>query len=158
MKALTLDQPYATLAAIGAKKWETRSWQPYGISKNEEFFAIHATARYSDLMQEIENFAEFQHALRGISRPLPVGQIIAVATIARVISTGQWIKEHCRRQLVEKWDAEYSFGDYGPGRWAWELKKVQQLKTPITCPGRQKLWTLPAEIEERVLQQIGVAA
>ena len=36
---------------------------------------------------------------------------------------------------------EYEFGDYTPGRYAWELTDVQELKEPIAAKGQLRLWT-----------------
>ena len=46
--------------------------------------------------------------------------------------------------LNEPWikpsDRERSFGDWTPGRYAWELVNVKPLPTPIEVKGRQGLW------------------
>lgn len=156
MKALSLDQPYATLAAIGAKKWETRGWRP--SVKKGELFAIAATARYSELSQTMEDFPEFRFALRRIERPLPTGKIIAVARIGEVISTMEWVRRFCRRGMLEKHESEYCFGDYSPNRFAWELIDVTPLATPLACSGMQRFWSVPDDLHRRIVEQLAVPA
>lgn len=154
MKALSLDQPYATLAAIGAKRFETRAWRP--SVKKGEVFAIAATLRYSPMMREMEGFEHFKFALRDVPRPLPVGQIIAIAKIESVISTKEWTRRHCQRAVLDKYEPEYCFGDYGPGRWAWELTEVIQLPKPLDCSGMQRMWDVPLGLEAEIEEQVAL--
>jgi len=35
---------------------------------------------------------------------------------------------------------EYLFGDWTPGRFAWDLENVKTLDTPVAAKGRQGLW------------------
>jgi hypothetical protein len=38
-------------------------------------------------------------------------------------------------------DQEWAFGDYSPGRFAWELRNVRRLPEPILARGALSLWT-----------------
>ena len=141
MRALTLSQPYATLIALGAKNVETRSW----VTRYRGPLAIHAGAGFAPLgglrgylallarepfrsalaVSGLPDYARFRHGL-------PLGAVLAVVELADVIATDEMI-----HQIGEP---ERSFGNYAPGRFAWLLRDVQPLKTPLTARGRLGLW------------------
>ncbi|MEE4277912.1 MAG: hypothetical protein V2I82_05505, partial [Halieaceae bacterium] len=60
--------------------------------------------------------------------------------------------------LVECWPTEAivadgladPFGDYGAGRFGWHLARVRPLPEPIRCIGRQRLWTPPVVVQQRL--------
>lgn len=130
--ALSLYQPWATLVAIGAKRHETRSWQTAWRGR----LAIHAGLKFGAeeglLMQE-EPFRTALHRA-GIHIPgqLPRGAILATCRLVDCVRT-----EHISGRLSEQ---ELAFGDYTPGRYAWQLDDIQLLPTPIKTRGRQMLW------------------
>ena len=37
-----------------------------------------------------------------------------------------------------------------PGQWGFKLTEIVNLEEPIPCRGRQKFWTVPEEIEEKI--------
>lgn len=153
MMAITLWQPWATLVAIGAKKWETRSW----ATKYTGPLAIHAAACApkvpdgDDLFDEWLLWERFHAVLRGAGyrcpgahrtdgAPLPRGVVVAVVNMVQ-----------CRpvdavRDTIGVF--ERTFGNYTDGRWAWQLEDVRQVVPPIPYRGRQQLWRLPDEIME----------
>jgi hypothetical protein len=45
---------------------------------------------------------------------------------------------------------ELTFGDYAPGRYAFEMENIRPLAEPVLCRGAQGLWLLPAEVEAAV--------
>jgi hypothetical protein len=49
---------------------------------------------------------------------------------------------------------EIALGDYSEGRYAWAIRNVRRLRNPVPCKGAQGLWTVPAEIEALVLEQV----
>ena len=40
------------------------------------------------------------------------------------------------------------------GRYGWLLADRQRLVEPVPCRGRQGLWTLPADVEAQVREQV----
>ncbi|MDP3703221.1 MAG: hypothetical protein Q8R78_02410 [Candidatus Omnitrophota bacterium] len=60
---------------------------------------------------------------------------------------------HAGLVYINPTQKERAFGDYSPGRWAWELKNPRRLAAPIPCRGRQGMWDVPPEIEALVVQQ-----
>jgi len=146
--AITLWQPWASLLACGAKKYETRSWP----IKYRGPIAIHAAAKKpSSIWGIIEGIIDEVRAALGIADPddLPRGAIIAVgelvgchrivepAKIEGMISTGKMITPEFP---VSVYGNEYYFGDWTPGRYAWEFAKIKMLPEPIPAKGAQGLW------------------
>ena len=40
------------------------------------------------------------------------------------------------------------------GEWGFVLSEIVALKKPVPCSGAQKFWTVPSDVEERVLLQL----
>lgn len=132
MKALTLIQPWATLVAIGAKHFETRSWS----TRYRGRLAITAAAGFPVKYRWLCDEEWFQAALieEGYAGPakLPRGAVLCTCELVAVHST-----EMIRDQLTVQ---ERAFGDYSDGRFAWELREVRILPEPIPCKGNRQLW------------------
>lgn len=127
MKALSLRQPWATLVAIGAKKIETRSWR----TGYRGPLAIHASATFGPTETHLCDGEPFHCALLSIGS-MPLGAVVAIVDLVDVeaITAANTPQE-----------PERSFGDYGPGRWAWRLENVRRLAPAIAVRGHLGLWT-----------------
>lgn len=146
MKAITLHQPYATLAAIGAKQYETRGFStkhrgPIAIHAGKSHQTMNAITlelwRYKDLPY-LKPFCK--HLVETIQeytgKPYdefiwPYGQIIAIADVVDCRPAYDLAKELPERVIA--------FGDYGIGRYAWKLENVK-LINPVRVTGKQGLW------------------
>lgn len=157
MKAITIWQPWASLLACGAKKYETRSW----ATKYRGPIAIHAAARKCD-MRDIPS--EAHHIMVQAIRPitdklartigyvpfeiLPRGCIVATAELLGCHSIRSYIDETSEiilctpagEVLIGDTEAEYLFGDWTPGRFAWEFANMKMLDKPVPAKGGQGLW------------------
>lgn len=140
MKTLSLTQPWATLVAIGAKHFETRSWS----TSYRGPIAIHASKRFPRDAIAIcfeQPFGKVLHA-SGIVTPseLPLGAVIAIAELVDIQPTA--------RILGILSDQEDAFGDYSPGRYAWHLTNVRKLPEPVPARGSLGLWdwAMPVEV------------
>lgn len=148
MKAITIKQPWATLIAVGEKKYETRSWSTHYRGQ----LAIHAgkTVDKNACMSEALRSVLSKH---GYCSPedLPTGAVIAVAELTACFQI-QSISEEEQDiilvneaelvQLDPERDAfEISFGDYSEGRYAWEIRSLDKLTIPIPCKGKLGLWS-----------------
>lgn len=132
MKALSLTQPWATLVALKWKRVETRSWQ----TRHTGRIAIHAAKGFP---KDCKLFAEEERMLGRVPATLPLGAIVAVATL-----------QGCRRteDVAHQLGAlERRLGDYTPGRYAWFLSDITELAEPVPCRGALSLWEVPAEVE-----------
>jgi activating signal cointegrator 1 len=132
MRALSLTQPWASLVAIGAKTWETRSWQ----TAYRGPIAIHAAKTFPQDARQPCLTEPFKRALitagiRSLS-DLPLGAVVATATLVDCVRT-----EVVRDMLTSD---ERAFGDYSDGRWAWKFEDVERLPEPIPAKGALGLW------------------
>lgn len=148
MKAITIKQPWATLIAVGEKKYETRSWFTHFRGP----LAIHAgkivdkTACMSEPLRSVL-------AKHGYGSPedLPTGAVIAVGELSACFQIRPISKETQDVILVhydefvhlnaERDTLEISFGDYSEGRYAWEISNLNKLTVPIPCKGKLGLWS-----------------
>jgi hypothetical protein len=70
--------------------------------------------------------------------PLDRGSVVAVATLV----------------VVVRYSDELHDNPWAVGPWCWILGRVRPLPRPVPCRGRQSLWTLPKDVEARVLEQL----
>lgn len=173
MKALTIQQPYATLLLQKDKKYETRSW----TTKYRGPVAIHAAKAWnSDIFQyllsplaTIDCLERLGITPTVIEEEMPKGAIIGTAELVNI-----W--KICRRPDPEvngKWQIfaksmteDIEAPDYGKeiipteqekalGHWnyysqpmyAWEFQNIKALAEPIPAKGKQGLWNWDGEIK-----------
>lgn len=136
MKAITIKQPWASLIALGEKKFETRSWQTH----HKGDIAIHAGKNIDK--QAFKSFLPvFQkHGIHNIE-DLPVGSIIATA---QIVKCHRVYYDYGDKAIMETGikisDDEYLFGNYEKNRYGWELSNVKKLEKPIEAKGKLSLW------------------
>ena len=152
MKVITIHQPWASLIAVEAKRYETRSWKTNYRGR----IAIHAGKKpvFPWFQREVEKNVRLKiigilapHRL-GVLRALPLGKIIATADLVecweirsrdadgvRIVNEAKQIA-HDRDDMEQ----EFLFGDWTPGRYAWELANVEILPEPLSCKGQQGMW------------------
>jgi hypothetical protein len=177
MKAITVLQPYASLIAVGAKQYETRSW----ATKHRGPIAIHAGKKdWADMLSSAEVYA-MMRAFAGTRHEVkpgryggdcdyeyPYGAVIAVADLTQIYKTSAlddsiYLTQAGISELVQLAKGleksvdkqELLFGDFSPGRFAWELADVKMLKEPVPARGRRGLWTLPPETAAEIMRRIG---
>lgn len=166
MRALTLTQPWCGLVASGIKLVENR---PRSMIRREDFgfpFALHASREidegtYSTIIgiapelydQNVDGSIAEWHRLSRIT-----SAVIAVATIDRVVvqwRDGSVVDAHGVNggPVVDLGDQRrWFFGPIG-----YVLRDVRALATPVPCRGWQGFWTLPPELEARVVSQLSEA-
>jgi activating signal cointegrator 1 len=134
-------QPWATLIALGEKRFETRSWN----TKYRGELAIHASKKMDRAACKTTPIirALNKHGIV-LFDDLPVGQIIATCRL----SNGFKVTDNLglaavldNRELIE--GNEYYLGDYSEGRFAWELTDIKVLNEPIHVKGQLGLWNHP---------------
>lgn len=145
MKALTIWQPWASLLACGAKKFETRPW----ATSYRGPIAIHAAKKdISDVLRTLPAplANKMKKAIGTEWKDLPTGAVIATAELVNVWS----IAYHPGTYLPRLGDDfvsenERAFGDWTAGRYAWELANVKILPALIPAKGKQGLWNWKEE-------------
>lgn len=133
MRGLTLTQPWAhAITHLGL--WvESRGWKPPPSIVGQRI-AIHAGRKIdADDVRTVERIADTR--LEGIV----TGAVVATAVVDGFYE---------RIEDVPPDQRKWWFGPYG-----WILKDVRVLAEPVPCKGMLGLWTLPVEVEERVVAQ-----
>jgi hypothetical protein len=153
MKAISLWEPWASLIATGAKRWETRGWNT--AYRGELLIcAAKGGLRKSELTRALDDWA-IQGGLAPL-RGVPLSFDYRILPIRRV-----WI-EHLNfgkavaiAELVAVWRTEDAvelnmigtdmpFGDYRPGRFAWKLENVRPIR-PFPVKGSQGFFNVDTE-------------
>ena len=157
MKALTIYQPFASLLAVGEKRFETRGW----ATKHRGPIAIHAGRRMFELELDEDLRAEVFKPLLSASGEhiyAPTGAVIATAELVGIWAIQQGEDGKIKayrvpdedgattawerfREALEPTPKEIALGDWRPGRYAWELANVRPLPHPEFIKGKQGLWT-----------------
>lgn len=151
MKALTVIQPWASLILLGAKRFETRSWK----TAHRGPLLIHASAQLPPVAQALCYEEPWKSALAPLLKPyspsapngdpwdLPLGALLGIVEVVDCVAT----ESLDFGQLPLGADAigpdEKAFGDYRPGRWAWQLRVLHRFAQPIPLPGHLGLWEAP---------------
>ena len=148
MKAITVWQPWGSLISFGEKEYETRGWK----TNYRGPLAIHAAQKIDKEIccYQPFNSALFRNDINALDM-LPIGAIICICNLVDCLEiTGrtkvQGVTVGAALVNGEKIirGNELAFGDYTPGRFAWKLKDVHQLKEPIPTKGAQQLWNWDA--------------
>jgi len=136
MKAISLLQPCASLVIIGAKKYETRSWNTFHRGR----ILIHASAKKDPIGMNLALVPPFDKYIKGIQGfyRLPFGAIIGECMIESTVR-----KEDIRGKLSVE---EISFGDYSTGRMAWRLTNPISYRSTILYKGSLSIWDFPDEL------------
>jgi activating signal cointegrator 1 len=139
VKVISIIQPWATLIALGEKKFETRSWR----TKHKGNLAIHSSKKIDRsafnrvaIVQTLK-----KHGIVTLD-DLPTGMILATCKL-----------EGCFEVIENKGNSavlgneahiasgiEYHLGDFNKGRYGWLLSNVNVLDNPIQAKGQLGLW------------------
>ena len=170
LKALTINEPWASLIVSGEKTIETR---PYATSFRGKI-AIHAakSSRFVDRPQDFNAIPAFLKLIhyqikRGkiqsefMADSLDLGCIIATADLVdcrKIIGTrdepvtlaatretimvanSKIILEGNPYNMEIDGTREYDLGDYTPGHYAWIFKNIHRIIQPIPVKGHPQLW------------------
>ena len=142
MKTISLWQPWATLVAIGAKRYETRSW----ATKYRGLLAIHAAKKMEIVQKEFclqePFFSALQEAGYTVGK-LPLGGIVAVVKLVEIVRVEAVVRSLSKSELA--------FGNYAAGRYAWKLEMVKCLEKPIPMNGAQSLFDVADDLIMRFM-------
>ena len=164
MKAITIPQPYASLVAIGAKRFltmdRTTAYRgPVAIHAGKEPFHLTLWQGRPGAQEAlVRAFGGWIDHERGGAQGLddryyemPYGAVLATARLAECWRIQVDPKTHrialysegnsrLRQSGISLLSQECVFGDYRSGRYAWELADAQPLPTPVPAKGRPGLW------------------
>lgn len=143
-RVLSLWQPWASLCALGLKRFETRSWP----TAYRGPLLIHAAKRPSlegefrsacfNLPQE-DQARVWQHASQHR------GAIVAIGEVTDCLQMVESPPKVGQIHLEAVSAIERSVGDWRPGRYAWRLEAVRAIE-PIAWKGGQGLRTAPHDL------------
>lgn len=152
MKVISLLQPWATLVVIGAKGFETRSWQ----TKHRGDLLIHASASKSKEGRELHQIAldllpnSSKKQYPANFNDLPFGAIIGQTELLYIQRT-EFLRDRLKERLnilsehlMHPGSQELAFGDYSDGRFAWRLDESVEF-IPVPAKGSLGLWDFPIE-------------
>jgi activating signal cointegrator 1 len=125
MKAITMEQPFASFVCIGVKTIETRSWS----TDYRGSVAIHAADNYARV---VDSYYRSILSSAGLDPDkLSTGKIVAVAQLVdcKEVITSQI---PCYPQLA--------FSNFTPGWYALKFADIKSLKKPIPAQGSNRLW------------------
>jgi activating signal cointegrator 1 len=131
MKALSVIQPWASLIILGAKRFETRSWK----TGYRGPLLIHSSKKLPPAAEALCGVAPFNYHISTPAR-LPLGCLLGVVEVIECKTT----TEIADKLNFHPGIPEACFGDYRPGRWAWELRVLQRFEEPIRANGHLGLW------------------
>lgn len=145
MKVISMLQPWATLAVIGAKKVETRS---FNTSFRGELLIHASLGRYygkdpkvscRELCYQLP-FNRFINNGAGFDK-LPFGAIIGKVNLVETMMFGSDRSIEYFGQM-DKAEAkqEFAFGDFTEGRYGWLFTEPVLFEKPIYCKGSLSLW------------------
>jgi hypothetical protein len=154
MRGLTAWQPYATLLAIGAKPYETRSWW----TNYRGLVAIHAAKKPVEhvlrlLPEETKRviFNALSASPVKLDIRFPLGAVVGVGNlVACHLIDDEFISKLTYEQR--------QMGDFTPGRYAWEFRDVTPLMKPVKMLGAQCLWYVKNEDEVLLRGECNVKA
>jgi len=135
IKALSINQPWASLIALGHKTYERRGAE----TKYRGLIAIHATAKKGGDW-ESQTIASFQEdGLLPDLLQIPFSAVIAIAEITDCIPASQEFIAQNFSELDKKVSGSQ------PGGYLWKLENIRPV-SPIAAKGQLGLWnwTLPA--------------
>lgn len=163
---LSLHQPWASLIAIGAKRYETRSW-PAPRALTGRRIAIHAAKTTTSLRQLCDEGVEggWEHGVigdfqvgycvrdegegrpgdtfivehSGSTWPRVHNETLPLGAIVAIATLHSILGTSSEAALwrTHGLETERPYGDWSPGRWAWRLTDVQALPEPVVFVGGQ---------------------
>ena len=153
IKALSLWQPWASLIAVGAKHYETRSWATNhrgpllicaskgGLSNRDLMQLLLEPEFQTALWPLVPPYADKEtsllHRAKFIFNSLYFGRAVALVDLVDCQKCGPNAFQFADdRGMVAR---EKLFGDFSPGRYAWKLENVRHIE-PFPVTGRQGLF------------------
>lgn len=129
MKAISVRQPWASLIALGAKRFETRNW----TTDYRGPIAIHASKKIGDdALAWLDRSIPAKRVLAS-ELGLPTGVIVAIANLTDIIESTGVVPVGGSQHEIE-------FGDFTAGRFLWKLSGVRRVHFTKIVSGSLGLW------------------
>lgn len=128
IKALSVRQPWASAIMAGLKMAENRSW----TVNYRGPLLIHAAMRPA-APETISPEASELLAPLGDFAALPHGVALGWVELTDIVTP-------------ERWRSLWGASPLVTGPWCWRLERPTLLARQVDCPGRQKLFSVPADL------------
>ncbi|WP_321377032.1 ASCH domain-containing protein [Trichococcus shcherbakoviae] len=154
MKGISLWEPWASLIACGAKRYETRSWPTNyrgpllicaskgGLLKSKLIDVIEELAYQGGLApligKPLDATGENTHCRSITHKHLQFGKAVAICRLTDCKETGHMSQDEI--------GIDMPFGDFASGRFAWKLDDVCRLECSPSFTGRQGLFNVPLDV------------
>jgi hypothetical protein len=142
MRAISIQEPAATLIALGEKGYKVRSWRPDFRGP----LAIHVSSRYPRRLQWCASSLEVCRRLQrhGIWVPSvdlrrTLGMVIAIVDFVGAYKCED-VEEHCG---IRPGTAEFELDTYEAGRFAWKFMNPRRLRSPEPAVGTKGFFFVP---------------
>ena len=140
MKAITVQQPWATLITLGHKTIETRPFNfhyrgPLAIHSSLKLPVSWYPFRQDEFVSALAPVCSINEYEVPMIDELPRGVVLAVVTLLDVRATSTLLlDEDVPRE-------ERVFGDFSEGRYAWYLgEPAVQIHPPVPAKGNTRIW------------------
>lgn len=183
-RAISLHQPWASLVALGIKKYETRSWSTKfrgrllicsakkAYTSDSTIDGLLVSNRTNDICQ-LSGLGLFHEiTLDFLDCHLPLGKVLCVVDLVNCWEMKSYPKHgkyynsrnegivtlHPGREIMIETvpELEQLCGDWQTGRYAWELANLMPLPEPIPIKGKQGLWIPDSTIIQEVEKQLSI--
>ena len=138
MKALSIQQPWASLVVHGCKRIETRSW----LTHYRGPLVVHAASRFRKPQWDLCREFPFRECLAAAGlhrlRDLPLGCVVGMASLVDCVPVADLAGDFNRHERF--------FGDYSDGRHAWVFAEPVASTTPLRCVGQLGLFEVAEEL------------
>ncbi|MGE3932376.1 MAG: hypothetical protein AB7F67_03950 [Rhodospirillaceae bacterium] len=146
MLALTVRQPVASLIALGAVRYDVRTWRPPAWALGK-LVAIHAGTDPVLLRAMLHQAPPIAAALAACGRAEGLTGPGSSARFPRgvVLATARLVAVHDATAIADQVSAaERAAGDWLDGRFAWEFAYVRPVDPPAPALGQRQLWSWKA--------------
>jgi len=147
MKAITIQQPYASLIMHGLKVFETRSW----ATPHRGPLLTHAARNFSNDNVELAHHADIawhlaEYGYRNFME-LPRGVILGEVELLDIFPVAALFNDaDLHRTFGELLTpTELQAGHWINGHYAWLLRRTQQFQESVPARGQQGLWDFVLE-------------
>ena len=155
MRAISLWQPWATAAALGSKRIETRHW----ATAYRGPLLIHAAKRCNKTeMRAYGEQSAWLNALRlntdcgPLWEALPLGAVVAVCNLVDCKPTESFTAAELDAPRQRDGDkdpyTERMMGNFEPQRFGWVLDDMHPLNVPVPYKGGQSFFNVPRALVE----------
>lgn len=146
LRGLTLWRPWSASIVHGPKRVENRPWHPpIALMHGDLWIALHAGRTWDGDSADFI-LKNWRAAMRLVGNDESQESAWPAEWRAQGVVGVARVEQALRVEDMAEARDPWAFGP-----WCWTLADVRAVPDPIACRGAQGLWTLPAEVEARLL-------